>query len=277
MTTSEFEEEFRDRGFLSVAVTAIIPTIRDLSGELFDLAERASNAFQSLTMRGADKPQTTAADPRVVALLLALRSASACQGAILMAERGMCVEARLLVRSVIENAICLGALHVEPETFMKLLWGDDEASRKAQANLILEHGLAQSEEKAKLEDLIAKIEKVRNLSIKDVAALSPYRRLYFGYRVLSNDSCHPSAKSLSRYITSLPDGSGWSGFNVGPSLPEEVDDCLLQLVHAVTAAGVAVTQIIEDNDGNLAIAQISSELEALMKVKRPLRATGDNG
>lgn len=161
-------------------------------------------------------------------------------------------------------------LHDQPTAFMDMLWRDAEASRKAQGNFILENDLVppDSDQKAKLEEAIAKIEKVRNLSIKDVSALSPLRRLYFAYRVLSNDSSHPSAKSLSRYINSLPDGSGWTGFTVGPSLPEEVDDCLLQLVHAMTAAGVAVTQIIGDAEGNRAIAQISEDLRTLIGAKR---------
>lgn len=270
MILDDYDQQFREVGSLAAAAAELVPMTRDLSGECFELAERVSGIFQRLTMKALDGPHTTAGDPKVVALLLALRCASACQGAIFMAERGMSVEARLLIRSVLEGALCLGALHDQPTTFMDMLWKDAEASRKAQGKFILENDLVapDSDQKAKLEEAISKIEKVQNLSIKDVAALSPLRRLYFMYRVLSNDSAHPSAKSLSRYIMTLPDGSGWTGFTVGASLPEETDDCLLLLVQAMTAAGVATTQIIGDLEGNRAIGELSDDLRSLMAKRR---------
>lgn len=269
--SNDFDEQFRQLGFLSSATAALTSSIRQESGPWFELADRANETFQGIAIRAAETcTGLTAGDPKVVTALLALRCASAVQGVLLLAERGMAVEARSLIRSLIENALCLGALHDQPTKFLDMLWKDSDASRKAQGNFILAHNLVPGgdAQRARLEDAIAAIEKVRNLSIKEVSELSPLRRLYLSYRVLSNDSSYPSARSLSRYLRTSGEGSGWMGYLIGPAKSKELDDSLLLLLQGLTAAGVAITQVVGDIVGNAAIGDLSVEMRSLAEKSR---------
>src|SRR4051794_17675502 len=98
-TEEDYDREFRESGYLARASEELIPAIRSLSADWFELADRANRVFQGITMRGLETIKGTSAEPKVIAAFLMVRSASLVQGAILMAERGMAVEARTLIRS----------------------------------------------------------------------------------------------------------------------------------------------------------------------------------
>jgi Family of unknown function (DUF5677) len=269
--TRDFDAEFRDTGFLSAASRDSIPSLRAECKEWFELADDANRVMQQITIRGVEGKGSRGKtlDSPVLATFVQIRSASMIQAVILLTERGMTIEARTMVRSLLENALCMGALHDAPDEFVKMFKADYEASQKAQANIIKAQAASLSPQDAKkLDDLIGKIEKgVQTLSMKALADLSPLKRLYLLYRVLSNDAAHPSATSLHRYLNSAPDKKSWSGFIVGPGTTAEMVNCLTRLVEVVVALGVGYTVIIGDDAGNAEMRRLSNAYTALSKAK----------
>jgi hypothetical protein len=263
--------EFRQSGFLSDAIRDLVPTFRSGSKDWFDLAEDASRAMQHIAIRAAENPQVRGKtlDRAVLATFVQIRSAHLAQGTILMLERGMVVEGRTLVRSLLENSFCMGALHDAPDEFVKLFKADDQASRKAQADFVLAQKFRAigPEQEQKLLHLIAKVEKgSRTLDMKKLAGLSPLIASYLLYRVLSNDSAHPSATSLRRYLNMADDGTGWIGFVIEPGSDDEIADSLYRLVGALIGVAIGMTQIVGDSEMNGVIAALAERNDKLAKL-----------
>lgn len=269
-TPEEFDRDFQRNGYLSEAIEASIPSIRNASRSWFSLANKTAKAVHQIVLKNLDevnraKP-TTALQPKVLATFIALRAASMSQGALVLAERGMVVEARTLIRGLIESSFCIAALLDQPDKFIEMFQADDAASRKAQATFILAKKIVAegSEQHEKLTDLIASIEKgVKQLPIKEVAELGVLTVQYLAYRVISNDSAHPSATSLKRHMNIQADGGAWTGFAIGPADSAELDATLQILVQTLIGIGVGYTQLLSDSEGNKRMAIISDELHAL--------------
>ena len=180
-----------------------------------------------------------------------------------MAERGMVVEARILVRTLLESAFVMAALLEKPQEILGLLAKDADAARKGQANALLnsDHPVRETE---KLQSLIASLGKVRNLTSTDASSLGPLKKLYLLYRVLSNDAAHPSAKSLRRHLNVSADGSSWSGFLIGACDDESIRETLLHLFMSAMPLGIAFTQIVEDTAANGELAAIADQYGTLL-------------
>ncbi len=261
----DFDAEFHQAGFLSEAMTDMIPTIRAENSEWFDLSAVANEAIQAITMRAVETNHGHSAERGTIATFLLFRLTSAFQGAVLMMERGMIVEARTLIRSMVEDSICLGALCTNPDTFIPMLKSDGAAAKKAQAKLILtlEHTKA-SEHRAAIQAIADCADKERQLSWKEVAMLSPLAELYLLYRVLSNDSAHPSPTSLARYMA-MNEASDGFVYLAGPASEDELRETFSDLFLALTSGGIAYTEMAIDTEGNAAMADLSECFRAISK------------
>ena len=196
-----------------------------------------------------------------MALLLLHRSCAQLQGAILMAERGMDVEARTLARGLLENAFLMAALHDNPDAARKVMWDDMDAAKKGQAKAIIKQGL--SADIDKLQAAVASFGKVTNASPAELAELGPLNKLYLLYRVMSDDAVHPSGKSLRRHMKIADDGKSWNGFLVGPENPEKIALTLDQLLMIAIPLGVAFQQMVSDTENNSWMGEISERYQPL--------------
>jgi Family of unknown function (DUF5677) len=70
-------------------------------------------------------------------IALVARSASNMRAILLLAEAGQIVEARALLRALLENFFYLGNLITEREHFVKQMYDDDASHRDGAANLFL--------------------------------------------------------------------------------------------------------------------------------------------
>lgn len=182
------------------------------------------------------------------------------QAAILLCSQGLSTEARMLSRSCFENAFCIAALVKDPAKLIKALEDDDKAAQKAQAKFIAEDParMVNLDPKAKkrLQKFASTVDqqwgKVRQLAIDETAKSTALREAYLFYRVLSNDSCHPSASSLSQHIVAMTDGH-WD-YQLGPALADRIADALNIACHAIISALVAFTELVHDADGNREVA-----------------------
>lgn len=172
------------------------------SSKLYELGKRLYDEADLIeTDRGA-------ADPKVIALTLLCRSLSHVEGAVAMIERGLIVEARTLTRCCYENLIWMEGLAAKGVEFVKQITGNEHAYKQLRGKVILEWASKQEakpqyEEKlqAYMAELKEKHPGAKSNSFKATAASGVLKDTYVVYTQLSSDAAHPSAESLSRYIT----------------------------------------------------------------------------
>ena len=96
----------KEVGFLSPETQATIAQCRQQSAIWFALAEDVNRSAQATMANYQIGPDGNISTQHLFGLLLLIRSLSNFQGSLMMAERGMVVEARTLFRSCFENAFC---------------------------------------------------------------------------------------------------------------------------------------------------------------------------
>jgi len=257
---------FLETGYLSDQLQADLRDIRKANAEWFALIEDIAACLQQTAAKACDTVAGTPFEPSPLGLLVLHRANGLIQGAILLLERGMVVEAKTLIRSLLECAFVLAGLHDKPEAVKDMLIEDMDAAKKGQAKALLKMG-AGKDTKA-LEDRLKEFGKVRNLSIDELAELGVLKHLYVYYRVLSNDAVHPSGKSLRRHMNVADDGESWGGYRFGPGTDNEIAEAAYLMFLIGVPVGVAFQQMIGDKENNARIGEIierSKKLVATMK------------
>jgi hypothetical protein len=148
---------------------------------------------------------------KVSALCIMCRSANQFAALRLLMENGFIVEARTLVRSCYENLFWLGGLKEKGAGFLAQMEADDTRGRRALSGELLKwwkdtDGFEDTSNK--LEEFIESLKdkpaaKIFNEQVARDAGLGA---AYSMYRALSNDSAHPSARSLCRHLQIEADG-----------------------------------------------------------------------
>lgn len=250
-------KSIRDVGFLSPEVEPLIADCRKQSALWFALAEDINRSAQSaLTGYQIGEGITL---QHLLTVLLLIRTLSNFQGGLLMAERGMVVEARTLFRCCFENAFWLGALLKDADNFIADIMGDEVASLKSKARWIMRDPSrldfsgpnAPARLKARLEEMEREHGKVKAQGLEDAANRGSLSDGYLYYKVLSGDAAHPSVSAMSRYV-SLSRNT-LAGIVCGPFL-DEVAGSINCGCQALIAAGIAATQIFGDTAHNAEFA-----------------------
>jgi hypothetical protein len=167
-----------------------------------------------------------AADPKVVAATLLIRTLSNFRGALVLAREGRVVEARVLARCCFENNFWIVELLARGDAFVKDMRDDESKSRKARGEFILSEGFRLDEQvekrlKAQLRTINKRSPQARFLSPKDVARAGPLAQGYIFYSQLSSDAAHPTMASLNRYIGRFEEnGETVRGFDCDPPVKE---------------------------------------------------------
>lgn len=259
-------EGFQKQGFLSEGIANGIPSLRAENAGWFKLAEDANLALMAAAIAAMKAVHTTSMAPEAVAVRVLSCSCAAFQGVILLIERGMVAEARMLARSLIENAFCIAALHDNASTFMQMLKDDSEASRRLQGNFIIAQNLIESgAARDKLKAAIDAIDKTDIMSPKKVAALGPLMKQYLAYQRLSDDAAHLSARSLHRHVERSPDRSGWR-YKWGAGDQGGNATTLHHAISAVLGIGVGVTQLLKDLESNAAFGPLADRFASMPPV-----------
>jgi hypothetical protein len=126
----------KEVGFLSTEMGPIIEQCRKQNALWFALAEDINRSAQATLTKYQIGPGEISGQ-HLFGLLLLIRSLSNFQGGLLMAERGMVVEARTLFRCCFENAFWLGALLKDGDDFIHDIMGDEVASTKSKVNWLI--------------------------------------------------------------------------------------------------------------------------------------------
>jgi hypothetical protein len=272
--TFDTRNSVNDVGFLSPDLVPLIGTIRKENAVWFRLAEDINRSGQDIL--AAFKPSRSVPVRDVVGVALLIRSLSSYQGALLMAERGMIVEARTLVRCCFENAFVIGTLLKEGDAFLTELNTGHEFSRRAQAKWLLQKpgrlSAAPVGATRRLEQRRAEIGgKIGSFSPADFKALAKRANLeesYLIYSLLSGDAAHPSAQAIDRYLvrgnrrTPLK-SMVWGAFCDAEHLPETLNFAC----QAMIAIGVAMSDMLGNVEANRAMAAHADVYAKLNDIK----------
>ncbi len=257
---------FNEFGFLCSSIGGSVASIRADNEAWFRFAEDTNAALMRVVVTARETPVARGINwsKEAVAVRLLMRSCGSLQGVMLMAKRGMIVQARMLIRAIIEDCFYAGALTTKPDKVIAMMRDGAEASRLAQAKFIVDQQLGDSaEDRKRLEQAMDEMDKQASfLRPRKVAALSPMLPQYLNYMRLSEDSAHTSASSLNKHVDSNADGSGW-GYKIGPAQQGEIESTLHRAMLAVLPVGVVVNQFMPDPVNNAALKALGNRLQAL--------------
>jgi hypothetical protein len=201
---------FEAEGFLSTDVTAWIDTHRTKHSTWFSLAGDLNLVLQSCVRSMMIQSDDNAS---FVASLLFMRGLSGFQGSIVLAERGMTLEARTLSRACFETLFYLAALQKDP-SFVDEMIGEDAAQRRKIARALTELPDGAGLDAARIDRLRTfimevgtSVENAKAIGIESAAKRAGLHGIYNTYyRGLSNDSAHPSLSAMNRHTDLDPNG-----------------------------------------------------------------------
>ncbi|MEW6211974.1 MAG: DUF5677 domain-containing protein [Acidobacteriota bacterium] len=255
---------FEIDGFVNETMPEQVQLMRQEIPAWFALAEDTNRTMMRIQRAAKDAVRTNSMDPQAIAVRLLIRACYSLQGVIVMTERGMVAEARMLVRSIAEDAIYLAALVSNPDDFIAKLKEDSDAARARQGKFLLAEKLVQEGQREKLMEAVEGIGKVKNFNVRDLAGKGPLTGMYLTYLRLSDDAGHMSAKSIDRHIHRNDDGT-WL-YKVGPGTAEDNAATLYHAVMAAIAVGVGITDLIEATRAGSNFRELADRVAAMPAV-----------
>jgi hypothetical protein len=136
--------KFLDTGFLGDDIEASIDHTRAENAAWFQLAEDVNIVLMRVITSAMGAAKGTNWSRETIAVRILMRSSGSFQGVMLLAERGMIAQSRMLVRSIIEDSFHAAALIDNPDNVIKMLKEDSEASRLRQAKFLVSQRLGNS-------------------------------------------------------------------------------------------------------------------------------------
>jgi len=258
MTEEELEASLRAYGFLAATLPEITSAIRRDHAAMFGVADELNLIGQRQLHRGCDIAiAKSELSPENIGVRLLMRTMSHFQGAIILIDRGMTVEALTLVRNCHENAFWIGALHRDPDATIKAF---RHAEAKSQDGLVgalqrIIGGIDEGELKDSFTSLLAKAPpKSPGLAptVETLAKSGGLHPNYAFYKQISAGFAHPSLQSIDRYLAKDADGH-WEGFVLGPDI-DGIADALSLACHALLSTLAAFAELISapnEDDQNL--------------------------
>ncbi|RYD71658.1 MAG: hypothetical protein EOP84_24520 [Verrucomicrobiaceae bacterium] len=269
---------FEQQGFLSPDTDRLAAVQRRQQAGWAELARDINEAVQQLLMETRFPYPVVLRDPKVLARLLLGRALSNFQGAVLLWERGMTVEARTLARACLESTFCMTAALQAGEGFIdRLLLDAHKHKRTLARNLITirseaDLGPAMFARLKAFTDTLPEEGTPRWLPAKEMADASPIGDMYVFYRELSGDSAHPTIEALERYLKPKEEGElsfkwGWE------QDPAEILSTIYYACIFITAAGVAFNGQVARN---AAVDRVLAGTWTRLGTLQELTAAGEN-
>lgn len=240
------------QGFLSNELDEVRGRLRHKNAEPVALLDSISELGQKIV------PRITTLSPtrqNLMAGAFFLRGIQSMQGAILMAERGMDLEARTLARSALETLFYLGAA-VKEEDFAEDFMRDHVSRLDKLAKAHKELAISDDEDHETLRTAIDGARDIagegRPLAIRATAIRAGMDVSYQGfYRGLSTDSAHPTVMSISSHFSREPSGRP-TGLLWGPEIQD--NDRVQDTMYIIALVGIqlidTINTLIGDSDVN---------------------------
>jgi hypothetical protein len=213
-----------------------------------------------------------AADHRVIAVLLLIRTMSHMRAIIALARAKLIVESRMLARSCFENLFYVAALREKGDKFVLEMKHDEVASRHARGQFImqLQNRQKDADRDAKLLGMLKQWakEKRKFLSAKETALAGATANSYIYYSQLSADAGHPTFSSLNRYLVSdVMHEDSIRGIDFNP-IPEEHEmaDTLSWACEAAISVCVGVNEMLGHTPASPDLVKLADEYAALEEI-----------
>lgn len=225
----------------------VVRRIRALHAPWFAIADRV-HAIALRAQPELEPPKTD--NVLLVAAVLFSRGLTSFQAAYILAEHGMCADARTLVRSQAETTIFLVALAVHGQRLIDLLVAREVVNKRKILAAWLEDpqavGAMTPEHRAQFATVLAELQRNHpgvkdEINVRQLAQSSGMTWLYnTAYRMLSSDSAHPSLQALEHHIKA--DANEILGLRFGPA-PDLVADTLSGTVPSLLSATLCATEL----------------------------------
>lgn len=214
----DLESAFRRDGFLAEEMSGAVAFIKRGYELEFKYARRLNRLAQALY--GAVAPMIhhrRIKDPICLGVQFMPRALSNFQGAAILLERGMLVEARTLIRSVFEVAFWILYLAKKPDDAVEHLMSRSLHSQRAVDGVALRYLNLDDDDRAQLKarHRMAKTKAGKVMEVQDIADASGYGEFYLHYSELSGGAAHGSLKSIGGYLAVDHEGTP-SGHQIGP-------------------------------------------------------------
>ena len=261
ITAEEYKEQFGQDGFLAPVMHLIAHNNQVTQADWFALARDTNTCLQAVAVKAMEGQAGAIGDKNVLSTLLLLRSLGLLQGSIMMLENGMLVEAKILMRTMLETSFCLGAIHDDADAFVAKFRSDHRKSSRQQAEAAINYGSLDPASE-QFEALTKTIEAIsaseRLMSMTDMGKSGPLARSFLLYKIMSNDSAHNSVTSVLNHFD-----HDKRRFSLGPAANDKVELNLDNLVLIATGIGVGFTNIVGDMESNRRITALCNRYDVL--------------
>lgn len=258
-----------ENGFLDADAATWIEKHREDHAHLFNVCEEINRLSQG----SLHKLQVHNEDVQEILIsLLFIRSLGVYQASILLIERGICAEARILMRNHLEILFKLRAISRDREVAKAYVY-EDEVFRKKFINKfkMLSDDVKQSQGNPQLDDLLKTINK--NIESKDIverqtqwyAQRAALEQLYNSAYSYFSGSVHANVRELEGLLK-VDETGNIKEVQYGPDRADDLDKLLL-------TAGEAQCLILEDISRvftleiEAAVAALHARLKALFSGK----------
>lgn len=262
-----------EEGFLGKELEQWIPKIRNAHREFFALADEVNEycqkAMYKFEAHNKDKQE-------VLVSTLYIRTLNNFQASVLLAERGMMPQSRVLVRAMIEALFSLCAI-AKSEKYADDFLLEDQKNRMRFLNKFrqLHGGLPPDSNKEEVESLEQKLkEEIKAGEIKEKSTeqwskdAGMHDWYLTAYSVLST-SVHSKVKDLERYLV-LNDKNEIAEFRWGPE-DHDIEKILMTLVQGMLTALNCAHSLFEQRQESQ-VADFQERLNLLVKERL---VTGD--
>lgn len=204
----DVERGFKSTGFLAEECVEFRRYYRELFSDWFKLAEGLNRLGHSLHLNAIDLlDERPARDAISLGIRMFPRGLSHLQAAILLAERGLGIEAQSHVRAVYETAFWIGFLEKEPSIAVREFEARDQATwRRHFQRIVSEESFIPADLKAaalsQLNKMGKETNKIRQLETDKIAKRAGLKKSYLFYSDLSGSAVHVS---LTQILSQLAD------------------------------------------------------------------------
>lgn len=248
-TEDEVGAEMSVDGFLSPLLDRFKSTITEAHAEWFDYARRLNRTVVTMWLgHPVQEPGQLPNDHEPLTIRLMARAMNGFEGAVLLLERGMTVEAGTIARSVYETGFWLAYLREHPVAARKYFLHEEILSKLGR-NVAYEKMYSGDPEKlAVIRENLTDLRKrkagstLKKIQIEDVAKGGKSEAFFAYYKVLCGSSAHASVLSTDHYLQYFEDDT--VGHTIGPDI-EGTARKLAFACHALLLSALAFAAITE--------------------------------
>ena len=210
-------------------------------------------------------------DPKIIAVLLLIRTLSNFRGTVILLRADRIVEARTIARCCFENRFTIAALSKDGQRLISEMHEDRKASQKARAECLMQQTreMAEGDWEPKLRASIASLGKGQTkgklLDPKQLAARGQLSQSYVYYADLTADAAHATLDALWRYQDHAQEGgeTTWN-IDINPLVsPEERRMTLMLVCEALLGVCFEVMEILDLRSVNDDLSALKQEYQAL--------------